>query len=76
MLSPWIAPSRTRSVFTEPAACASGASSAHIGITASLCGIVTFTPAKPAASIPATKSASRSGGTSTATYSQSIPSSA
>ena len=46
------------------------------GITASLCGIGEFAPAKPAAAMPATNSASRAGGTSIAAYSQSIPSSA
>src|SRR5207302_10049839 len=60
-------PSRRTSVFTD------GRPAPTSSATAVLCGAVTFAPEKPSAANPVTASASRSGGTSSATYAQSSP---
>ena len=67
-------PSATTSVFTDPAAAATSSSSSQWSVTCSLCGIVTFAPAKPVATRPRTASPSRSGGVRSGTYVQSSPS--
>ena len=49
----------------------SPSASSQSAATASLCGIVTFAPAKPSATSPATACSSPSGATSSGTYAQS-----
>ena len=65
MLSARIAPSAgpNVSVFAAPIARASADASVATASAASLWGIVTFTPANPAAARPPTVSANASGGT-------------
>src|SRR5262249_3553657 len=68
-----IRPSRTTSVFTEPARSADSSSSWQNGITPALCGVVTLAPAKPSAARPATASPSAAWSTGSGTYAQSSP---
>ncbi|MEA2227822.1 MAG: hypothetical protein QOH46_3667 [Solirubrobacteraceae bacterium] len=66
VLSARIAPASPKvSVLAAPIARASSDASVEIASAASLCGIVTFTPAKPALASPPTVSANASGVTGT-----------
>ena len=62
VLRPRIRPSSNTSVFTAPACRASGSTASQSAKAASLCGMVTFSPAKPAAARPRTAVANRAGG--------------
>ena len=62
MLSAWIPAGPKVSVFAAPTAAAVGVAASASASAASLCGIVTLSPRKPAAGSARTVSAKRSGG--------------
>jgi hypothetical protein len=71
VLSARIAPSSNVSVLAAPIACAAGLATSASASAASLCGIVTLTPRKPAAGSARTVSSNSSGGSGSARYCQS-----
>jgi hypothetical protein len=67
VLSAWTAPEGSNvSVFAAPTAAAVSVASSASSSAASLCGIVTLIPRKPAAGSARTVSANRSGGSGSA----------
>ena len=58
--------------YLAPARCPAGSTWSHSASTASLCGTVTFNPAKPAARSPRTATVRSAGATASGTYAPSI----